>query len=148
MRTRRPSARAVGVFALLLVALALSAGAGTASAATSASLRIYAGCESFDGNTTRHYDYTLVVQGTTSYQGDVREEFRLWGDDPYYDDLLAGPYVQHGSGGAIYFAFCVNTGTLNEDWGQDEIYVGVRVYNPVTGQQLDKAETNRIVNYF
>jgi hypothetical protein len=63
-----------------------------------------------------------------------------WGDDPYSDDLLARPYLQYGSGGYIHFAVCVNKGTLNEDWGQDEIYVGVRVHNPVTNQQLDKAE--------
>jgi hypothetical protein len=42
----------------------------------------------------------------------------------------------------------VNTGTLNEDWGRDEIYAGIRVFNTATNQQVDKVETNRITNYF
>jgi len=46
--------------------------------------------------------------------------------------------------GGFYTAICVNASTLNEDWGRDESYVGVRVYNAATGQQVDKVETNRI----
>jgi len=71
-------------------------------------------------------------------------EYRLWGDDPYYDDFLAGPYLSQSFFGWFYTAICVNASTLNEDWGRDESYVGVRVYNAATGQQVDKVETNRI----
>jgi len=123
----------------------LSVGAGSASASATASLKLYSGCVGGDG---RNWDYTLVVQGTTSYYDDTRVEYRLWGDDPYYDDFLAGPYTSYSFGGGFYTAFCANASTLNEDWGQDELYVGVRVYNAATGQQVLKVETNRITGYF
>ena len=148
MRISGLGASAVSVSLIVVAALALSVGAGTASAAATATLKIYSGCVTSDGSQDRQWDYTLVVQGTTSYQGEAREEIRLWGDDPSYDDLLAGPYTHRSSGGYFYFAFCVNTGTLNEDWGRDEIYAGIRVFSTATNQQVDKVETNRITNYF
>ena len=145
MRLRRRVAGAVGV---LLVAVALSVGAGNASASPTASLKLYLGCVGGDG---RNWDYTLVVQGTTSYYDDhdgARLEYRVWGDDSFSDDFLAGPYFSRSFFGSFYTGICINKSTLNEDWGQDEIYVGVRVYDPTTGQLVEKVETNRITGYF
>ena len=92
------------------------------------------------------------MQGTTSYTNDdrngARVEYRVWGDDPLSDDFLAGPYFSQSFFGNFYTGICINRSTLNEDWGQDEIYVGVRVYNPTTGQLIEKIETNRITGNF
>ena len=72
---------------------------------------------------------------------------RLWGDDPASDDLLMGPYTPVVS--AAYFGLSysiankVPNSLLNEDWGGDEIYAGVRLVQPNT-TTLRSAETNRV----
>jgi hypothetical protein len=57
-------------------------------------------------------------------------------------------YTSYSLVGGFYSAFCANASTLNEDWGQDEIYVGVRVYDAATGRQVLTVETNRIIGHF
>ena len=76
---------------------------------------------------------------------------RLWGEDTFSDDLLMGPYT--AVRGAYYdglwysIAHKVPNSLLNEDWGQDEIYAGVRLNYP-NGLTLRSAETNRVVGSF
>jgi len=76
-----------------------------------------------------------------------RVTMKLWGEDTFSDDLLMGPY------NATYFAtdaglefhkvrLGIPDSVLNEDWGGDELYVGVRVQTP-TGGTLRSGETNR-----
>jgi hypothetical protein len=92
---------------------------------------------------------------------------RLWGEDPVSDDLLSGPvYVSpalpdkppnprcgyfYRDGGFLKIRGCVGKPktflNLNEDWGEDEIYAGVRVLNPA-GATLRSAETNRITGSY
>jgi hypothetical protein len=40
--------------------------------------------------------------------------------------------------------FTVAGSTLNEDWGWDEIYVDVRLYDHRTGKLVQTIETNRL----
>ena len=130
-----------------LATLAVGVFAGTAGAATATLSIPYRGC--VDG-TGRNYDYTVRVQGTTRYNpSDMRVEVRLWGDDQWSDDFLSGPYLYVSEETGFYSVdMCVNSSTLNEDWGQDEIYASVRVYDPATGRQFDSGESNRIHGYF
>ncbi|MGW4465121.1 hypothetical protein [Micromonospora sp. NPDC004704] len=135
----------VVVTAAVLAVATVTGGAAPAFAAT-ATLSIFTGCQTDDG---RYYDYVLRVQGTTRYYPDgMRVDVRLWGDDEWSDDLLGGPYSSYSeSSGSFSTAVCMNSSTLNEDIGQDEIYAGVRVYDHA-GVQRETAETNRIHNYF
>jgi hypothetical protein len=135
--------------AVLAAALAVAGvGAGPASAAGgTATLKLYSDCvNSYD----QHFDYTLIVQGntTTPFWGATRVEIRLWGDDEWYDDFLGGPYISYQDFSNVYYGICVNSGTLDEDWGHDEVYAGVRWYNRTTGKQIASAETNNIGGYF
>jgi hypothetical protein len=72
---------------------------------------------------------------------------RLWGDDPASDDLLMGPYDSTMSAGyyGLYYSIAnkVPNSLLNEDWGGDEVYAGVRLVQPNT-VTLRSAETNRV----
>jgi hypothetical protein len=135
-------------FAILAAFAALAVGlfAGTAAAAT-ATLSITTGCVD---NSGRNYAYMLRVEGVTRYNpSEMRVEVRLWGDDQWSDDFLSGPYVYTSEEtGGYSLLICVNGSTLNEDWGQDEIYASIRVYDPWTGRQFDSGESNRIHGYF
>jgi hypothetical protein len=135
-------------FAILAAFAALAVGlfAGTAAAAT-ATLSITTGCVDGSG---RNYAYMLRVEGVTRYNpSEMRVEVRLWGDDQWSDDFLSGPYVYTSEEtGGYSLLICVNGSTLNEDWGQDEIYASIRVYDPWTGRQFDSGESNRIHGYF
>jgi len=130
---------------LALAAAMIGAGATSASAATATLSIAYTGCTNAYG---QHFDYTMRVRGTTSTHARMRVEVRLWGEDEWYDDLLAGPYAQsYDFGGSYLIDFCVNKSTLDEDWGRDELYAGVRVYNSA-GRQIESAESNRLYDHF
>ena len=146
MRITPRLARSAAVAALAAAALVVP-GAATAAAATATLTIPYTGCQGGDG---RWYDYVMRVQGTTGYHPDgMRVEARLWGDDEWYDDFLSGPHVQYYAWSGHYsIDFCVNKSTLNEDWGQDELYAGVRIYDRRTGALKEKVESNRIHDYF
>ena len=63
---------------------------------------------------------------------------RLWGEDGFSDDLRLGPYSPDFASasivfpGGLYFKSqkLVGNSVLNEDWGGDEIYAGVRLLKP------------------
>jgi hypothetical protein len=131
--------------AALTAAVLAGPGAARASAATAALSIPYSGCVNSYGT---HFDYTMRVQGTTANYYGMRVDVRLWGDDEWYDDFLGGPFVQSYTFGGFYSVdFCMNKSTLNEDWGQDEIYAGVRVFDG-SGRQRETVESNRIRDYF
>lgn len=76
---------------------------------------------------------------------------RLWGEDTFSDDLLMGPYtaVRGANYDGLWFSIAhkVRNSLLNEDWGGDEIYAGVRLHYP-NGQTLRSAETKRVYGSF
>jgi hypothetical protein len=76
---------------------------------------------------------------------------RLWGEDQFSDDLLGGPYTpaRWANHDGLRFALThkVHVSLLNEDWGEDELYAGVRLLYPNT-QTLRSAETNRLFGTF
>jgi hypothetical protein len=122
-----------------------TAGSASASAATATLSVAYSGCTNSYG---QHFDYTMRVRGTTATSSRTRVEVRLWGEDEWSDDFLGGPYVQsYDFGGFYWIDFCINKSALDEDWGRDEIYAGVRVYN-AAGQQIETVESNRLYDHF
>ena len=73
---------------------------------------------------------------------------RLWGEDGFSDDLLMGPYNPanvHADIWGLRFSTgnYVSNSVLNEDWGVDEIYAGVRLIRP-DSTTLKSAETNLV----
>jgi hypothetical protein len=79
-------------------------------------------------------------------------QLRLWGEDTFSDDLLMGPY------NATYFASSqglqfhkvligIPNSVLNEDWGTDELYTGIRLLNR-NNQTVRSGETNRVTGSF
>jgi hypothetical protein len=93
--------------------------------------------------------YSLTVSGSysTYFPYGVDIVYRLWGEDEWFDDLLFTPpgatyqgYWMH----SYERQFTVAGSTLNEDWGWDEIYVDVRLYDHRTGKLVQTIETNRL----
>jgi len=115
------------VTSLALGTLALG-GAATASAATATLSMGRSNCEGSDG---RLHDYLLRVSGDVdgSYPSGFRAVVSLWGDDPSYDDKLLEPVVEtFGSWATGYWVYlCVDSSTLDEDWGEDEVYARVSI---------------------
>ena len=134
-----------GLASLALAAAMTGGAAASASAATATLSLAYTGCTNAYG---QHFDYTMRVRGTTNLTSRMRVEVRLWGEDTWSDDLLSGPHRQAYDFGGFYSVdFCVNRSTLDEDWGRDELYAGVRVYNSV-GRQVESVESNRLYDHF
>ena len=80
-----------------------------------------------------------VYMSPTEAQSLINQRYniviRLWGDDEFSDDLRLGPY----SPDELYAGFAglmfkttkqVGNSVLNEDWGDDEIYAGLRLVKP------------------
>jgi hypothetical protein len=126
--------------AILLVALSIAAVAAANAGATNAKLNM----TSLGNN---RYNLTADVFNTGYYPYGVDVAFRLWGDDEWYDDLLYSvPGTTFGNGwtGHIVRSFTVSGGTLDEDWGSDEIYVDARLYDHHTGKLILTLQTNRL----
>jgi hypothetical protein len=90
------------------------------------------------------------------YNSGHRVVYRLWGDDPIWDNLLFGPasvfqYEARSDGLYFYNLIQLNSSYLNEDrsWtdNYDEVYAGVRLVN-LSGSTIRSAETNRACGYF
>ncbi|MEU1689289.1 hypothetical protein [Micromonospora sp. NPDC005707] len=153
MKLRHAIRRTLTVLtAATVVAAGAVAGTAAPALAVTAKLEIFLQCQTNDG---RYWDYTVQVSGATSrwYYDKYSVEVRIWGDDEWSDDLLGGPYrtlYDNSSGGGpgyYTFAVCMNSSTLNEDVGLDDIYAGVRVYN-ASGVNSETAESNRWYGYF
>jgi len=134
-----------GLAGLAVTVAMLAGGAADASAATATLSIPYTGCANAYG---QQFDYTMRVRGTTATHDRMRVEVRLWGEDEWSDDFLVGPISQSYDFGGFYSVdFCINKSTLDEDWGRDELYAGVRVYN-AAGRQIESVESNRLYDYF
>lgn len=108
---------------------------------------------------------TGVVTGTpaeiqNAIDKDYRIVWRLWGDDTFYDDFIHGPDpagITRTAQGLEFKGLAVmKTSKLNEDWGMDEIYAGVRLVTTTSysngklthGPTIVGAESNQIWRYF
>jgi hypothetical protein len=145
---RRTATLATTVTLLVLGALGLG-GAATASAATATLSIAGSQCEGFDG---RIHDYLLRVAGDVdgSYPSGFRADVGLWGDDEWYDDKLLGPVSEtFGSWATGYWVYlCVDSSTLDEDWGEDEVYARVSICVPGSGVCAENARSNVIERHF
>lgn len=139
--------------ALLAAAAAIAAAAFTASPASAAGGRL-----TITKTASGLYNVTVCGYVSNAYPGGAYTEIRLWGSDTFSDDFLYGPYVTtaidyglypcpEGGTGNIYASFLVSGSTLNEDWGEDEVYAGVRARNNRNGS-LQTFTTNTISRYF
>jgi hypothetical protein len=96
-----------------------------------------------------------------AYGKGYRFEYRIYGDDPHWDDLLKGPvYAQpllqgpYSDADMLYFneRFDITAGRLlDEDDSifddRDEIYARVRLLD-ASGKTVWSVETNRVLGYF
>jgi hypothetical protein len=125
--------------AVFVATLSLAAvGAASASAST-AKLNM----TSIGNN---RYTLTADVFNNGYFPYGVDVAFRLWGDDEWYDDLLSSLGTTFGGywTGHVVREFTVSGGTLNEDWGSDEVYVDARLYDHLTGKLVETVQTNRL----
>lgn len=79
-------------------------------------------------------------------------EMTVWGDDPSYDDRIHGPvnpthYYTTSRGLHFFFFGCVSNSALNEDWGQDEVYVKITLSDFRDGS-VTNANTNQVSRSF
>ena len=77
---------------------------------------------------------------------------RLWGEDTFSDDLQMGPYnaTIHATDKGLEFhkvRLQIDDDVLDEDWGTDELYVGMRLVNG-NGATIRTGETNRVNGNF
>jgi len=99
------------------VTLALGAHAATASAAPQARLYITPSVE--------HPGYYNVVVSGQASTGARTVGMRLKGSDEWFDDDLGVSVTGTVVGGQFALYALVWHGTLDEDWGEDEIYASV-----------------------
>jgi hypothetical protein len=99
---------------------------------------------------TSSYSEALALYYSVYYSG-YRIEYRLWGDDPIWDNLLFGPsgvsYYEAADGLHFYKSIQLKGKYLNEDWGGDEVYAGVRLLNS-TGSTIQSAQSNTVYGDF
>ena len=75
-----------------------------------------------------------------------RIQLRLWGEDTFSDDMLIGPYyatlVPTDKGLEFHKVLLqIDDDRLNEDWGTDELYVGMRLTKS-NGSTIRSGRTN------
>jgi hypothetical protein len=125
-----------------LLAATASLVAASAATASTASLRI-----SRTPDNQCRMQVGAISTKPMAHSGYV--DVRIWGDDTYSDDFLTGPVRFSYSGGfANEFWMPGLCSALDEDWGVDEIYAGMRIYDGVTGKQVDAIESNRVRGSF
>lgn len=108
---------------------------------------------------------TGLIKGTPTeiqkfVDKDYRVVWRLWGDDLFSDDFIHGPdpaSITRTAQGLEFKGLAVmKTSKLNEDWGVDEIYAGVRLVTTTSyangkishGPTIVGAESNQIWRSF
>ena len=152
LSTRRIAAVATAL-TMSLLGLSGFGGAATASAAD-ATLSIYAagGNTCQDPATGRILDYLVEVHGQVNsyYPFGYRVRLDLWGDDQWDDDHQYGPvYTTYRFAPTHYdVLFCVDGSTLDEDWGEDEIYAKVLFQDLATGRNVEAATSNVVDDHF
>jgi len=72
--------------------------------------------------------YNVVVDGQGFHDKNGKQVgARIRGDDKWFDDTLFGLGPTRIQGGIFNMSKTVHTSTLNEDWGEDEIYASVKI---------------------
>jgi hypothetical protein len=146
--TARRGVRTLAV-AALAATLAL-AGASGAEAATNAHLGLFSG----DNGVCPTNRIGVAVSGFTDIphpQG-MNVVVELWGSDTFSDDFLEreSPEVMNfpmPQGGTYLVQRCVLNSTLDEDWGEDEVYAKVFITDRATNQTIG-LRTNEISHSF
>jgi hypothetical protein len=152
LSTRR-IATAATALAMSVLGLSGFGGAATASAAD-ATLTINAvgGNTCQDSSTGRILDYLVEVHGQVNsyYPFGYRIRLDLWGDDQWDDDHQYGPeYITYRYGPTYYdVLFCVDGDTLDEDWGEDEIYAKLLFQDLSTGRNVESATSNVVDGHY
>jgi hypothetical protein len=140
MKIRRNAA----LVAIALIAASIAAAGPANAAAASGSLKL----------TKRDYGTwdspwstcNWTVTGVSSrYQPGGRVDVRLYGQDTWFHDLLAGPVaVRNYDGRNFYDWYGIDCSRLNEDpYDWDEIYAHIRVYNSA-GTKVEEFKTNLV----
>jgi len=100
------------------------------------------------------------AQAQEMMKKDYRVVFRLWGSDTFSDDFLYGPdpaSVNATSRGLEFRGQAgLRTSRLNEDWGVDEVYAGVRLVTTTSykngklthGPTIVSGESNQVWRSF
>jgi hypothetical protein len=139
--------RVLAVFAVM--AALVGVGAAPAYAATATATLFGNSCLADNGNVM---DFLIVVEGRVhrEYESGFYVVYRVWGDDPESDDLLAGPFTDGLFLGSSYrVGVCSFANSIfDEDWGTDEVYFGIRIFDRNTNLQTEVVESNRIVHDF
>lgn len=91
------------------------------------------------------------AQRFIDYPGD-EVEMKIWGADASYHDQLYGPvtpksYSTTASGLHFVWYGCVANSTLNEDWGQDEVFVKITLHDFRDGSVTNR-NTNQVWRSF
>ena len=93
-------------------------------------------------------NYAVVVSGrswpSAVFAGNMRITF--WGDDSWSDDKIWEKTASTYGDGSFWNESILDPFSLDEDWGQDEIYATVRITDPVYGATTFK--TNVVVGNF
>jgi hypothetical protein len=151
-RIRRTVAVMAAAAAVATVALP-AASADASIGSMTANLRVYP-VEGVPGYSWVHiYGRVSMTQSEAQYLINTRHNvvIRLWGEDPASDDLLLGPdnAPDDALSGGLYYsvAYKLPNSRLNEDWGEDDLYAGVRLVQP-NSVTLRSAESNRVWGYF
>jgi hypothetical protein len=123
---------------LALAALAVAIGVTSLGPAASADAASLTAKLSLTKNQTSYHSVSVkgVVKATPAevqqyVDKDYRVVFRLWGSDTFFDDFLFGPSAASVQATPQGLEFngpaVVKTSILNEDWGTDEVYAGVKL---------------------
>lgn len=91
------------------------------------------------------------AQRFLDYPGD-EVEMKIWGADPSYHDQRYGPVTPKSystTPNGLHFVWygCVSNSTLNEDWGQDEVYVKITLYD-FRDNSVTNVNTNQVWRSF
>lgn len=147
LRIRRILAAAAATVALMAVGLpAAQADASIGKMSASLTIAPYSGA--FGVQSVKVAGYVVMTPAEAQSLIDQRYNvvIRLWGDDEFSDNLLLGPYspdefyAEQGVGLRFKSQKQVGNSILNEDWGDDEVYAGVRLLKPSTAT-LKSVET-------
>jgi hypothetical protein len=152
LSTRRIATVATAL-AMSLLGLSGFGGAATASAADATlSISAVGGNSCQDPTTGRILDYLVEVHGQVNsyYPFGYRVRLDLWGDDQWDDDHQYGPVYTTYRFAPTYYdvLFCVDGSTLDEDWGEDEIYAKLLFQDLTTGRNVEAATSNVVDGHF
>ena len=151
-RIRRIVAAAAATVAVMAVGLpAAQADAYVGSMSANLKIAPYSGAYGVQSVTVEGTVNMLPGEAQSLIDRRYNVVIRLWGEDGFSDDLRLGPYSPDFASasivfpGGLYFKSqkLVGNSVLNEDWGGDEIYAGVRLLKP-DSTTLRSAETNTV----